>query len=169
MKIILPDSLSNKYIRFYLSNIFYITGIKFKNDTLLNDWTNKNKFSFLNYLYSNILGDTLFAYIYRIPLDKFPSIFKKYYVSLFSTYGISAIPIDTCKITKKYLKYWEIHDFRKLMNTVKFTNSMGIYWLGYPDEKEVAKKYLIEYSGQDYDEPVKYLKWYRKNIFGVDY
>jgi hypothetical protein len=50
----------------------------------------------------------------------------------------------------------------------KFINAIGIYWLGYEDEKVIAKKYLVEFSGEDYSEPAKYLQWYRKKFFNSE-
>jgi hypothetical protein len=52
---------------------------------------------------------------------------------------------------------------------VKFINAVGIFWIGYPDEKAAAKKYLMEFSGQDLDEPGEYFKWYRKKYYDYDY
>jgi hypothetical protein len=50
-----------------------------------------------------------------------------------------------------------------------YLNAIGVYWIGFPDEKEVAKRYLVEFSGQNYPEPESYLKWWRKQYCHADY
>jgi hypothetical protein len=170
IKIYLTDSLASLYVKHkYLSDIFYLTGIKFENDSLLQHWIYKDNFDFPNFLYSDVLGDTLFAYISRIPLKEFSNIMRSYYLRLFANYGISYIPIDTNSINEGYLRKWKKDGFQDLMNKVKFTNSIGIYWFGYPDEKIKAKEYLVKFSGQDYTEPENYLQWYRMKYYGYEY
>jgi hypothetical protein len=56
-----------------------------------------------------------------------------------------------------------------MVNRIRFTNSIGIYWVGYPNEKLKAKEYLKEFSGEDFAEPEKYLQWYRMKYFGYEY
>lgn len=84
---------------------------------------------------------------------------------LLNSYGINKNLHDSSMF---YFYKWKNEGLPLIFKKIKFTNSIGIYWIGYPDEKEKAKKYLMEYSGQDFDEPEKYLQWYRKNILGFD-
>ncbi len=44
-----------------------------------------------------------------------------------------------------------------------FLNQIGVMWLGYPDEQKLAKEYLIQYSGKDFDDPSDYFAWFREN------
>ena len=104
----LPDSLAELYIKHhYLRDIFDLTGLRFKNDSALKHWSGKDNFDFPDFLYSGTLGDTLFAYISRIPPQEFSNVMRSYYLSLFGNYGISYIPFDTSNISEEYLKKWK--------------------------------------------------------------
>ena len=152
-----------------LDNIFNLTGLLFQNDTLLNEWYNKNTFDEMDWLYSNKFHDTLLAIIkYKAPKGAYFEVFKYSFNQWFEYYGIY------CKLSDTLKDYFENDDWRNnylnnLFNQLRFTNSIGIYWLGYPDEKIKAKEYLIQFSGEDFQEPEKYLQWYRKKYFGYDY
>jgi hypothetical protein len=50
------------------------------------------------------------------------------------------------------------------LKNIKFINAIGIYQVGYPDEKIKAKEFLKNFSGKDYAEPEKYLQWWR-NVY----
>jgi hypothetical protein len=52
---------------------------------------------------------------------------------------------------------------------IKFINSIGIYWFGYSDEKEKAKSFLIEFSGENFKDPDQYLKWWRQRYYNTNY
>ncbi|MEN6425534.1 MAG: hypothetical protein ABFE13_09235 [Phycisphaerales bacterium] len=57
----------------------------------------------------------------------------------------------------------------KLSPRVRFLQCLGVYWVGYPQEKQKAREYLIQFSGQDLESPAMYLKWYRKACLGLTY
>jgi hypothetical protein len=60
-------------------------------------------------------------------------------------------------------------DWQLALPRMKFINCIGIYWVGYPDEKVKAKEYLVKFSGEDFAEPEKYLQWYRMKYYGYEY
>jgi hypothetical protein len=64
-------------------------------------------------------------------------------------------------------------DWEKHLNSqwpqIVFLNAVGIYWIGYPEERETAKAYLVEFSGESFKEPDQYLKWWRMQFYGVAY
>lgn len=57
----------------------------------------------------------------------------------------------------------------KVFPTIRFLQCLGICWVGYPDEKERARRYLVEFSGREFQSPADYLKWYRKNRLFLHY
>jgi hypothetical protein len=57
----------------------------------------------------------------------------------------------------------------KSFRHILFFNSLGTYWIGYPDEKAKARAYLYQFSGQIFDDPIQYFQWYRKEYYGFDY
>jgi len=46
---------------------------------------------------------------------------------------------------------------------------VGVYWVGYPEEKAKAKQYLVKFSGKELELPAQYLQWLRKNRLGLSY
>jgi hypothetical protein len=64
---------------------------------------------------------------------------------------------------------WLNGPWKTLSPRIRFLQCLGIYWMGYPAEKEKAKEYLIQFSGQKADSPATYLKWYRKACLGLPY
>jgi len=57
----------------------------------------------------------------------------------------------------------------KVFPTIRFLQCLGIYWVGYPDEKGSARSYLVEFSGREFQSPADYLKWYRKHRLLLHY
>lgn len=57
----------------------------------------------------------------------------------------------------------------KVQPTVRFLQCLGIFWVGYPDEKAKAREYLAEFSGKEFESPALYLQWLRKNRLGLNY
>ena len=59
--------------------------------------------------------------------------------------------------------------FDRIWPEIVFVNAVGIYWVGDAKEVAQAKSYLVEASGQNYDDAARYLKWWRQRFCGVDY
>jgi hypothetical protein len=57
----------------------------------------------------------------------------------------------------------------KMWPQIVFLNAIGVYFIGDSDEKERAKKYLVEASGVNYDDPAPYLKLWRKKFYDLNY
>jgi hypothetical protein len=57
----------------------------------------------------------------------------------------------------------------KVQPTVCFLQCLGIYWVGYPDEKATAQEYLVKFSGKNFEWPADYLQWFRMNRLGLAY
>ncbi len=89
---------------------------------------------------------------------------KDFVLSYFQEFGLmedQILPFDTLN--------WNNQRWPQGLTHIKFFNSITCLWFGYPDEKARAKDYLIEFSGQDFDSPQKYLQWYRNKYYGYDF
>jgi len=137
----------------------YSTGMHFNDDNELRSWINKVNFDSLDWLYSDKFKKRLEYLFVNYPDDDFIN-------SVISNFG-SSYTVNEKQLFK--FEEWETKVLPKILEQIKFTNSIGIYWLGYDPEKIKAKEFLVKYSGQDYDEPEKYLKWYRMKFYGMDY
>ena len=134
----------------------------------LNDWYTTSNFIEMDWLYSNMLKDQLNSTMNKIPKGSYLDVFKNSFKQWFDHYGIYFEVSDTFN---EYLENddWRNNFINNWFDQLKFTNSIGIYWLGYPDEKIKAKEYLVQFSGEDFQEPEKYLQWYRMKYFGYEY
>jgi hypothetical protein len=65
--------------------------------------------------------------------------------------------IDGTDTLKRFEEIWEAN-----LKSIMFMNSIGIMWMGYADEQKQAKKYLMNYSGKDFDNSEDYFDWWRK-------
>lgn len=59
--------------------------------------------------------------------------------------------------------------FNDMWPQIVFLNAIGVYWIGDPEEQAQARGYLVQSSGNNYDDPAKYLKWWRKKFYNVTY
>ena len=59
--------------------------------------------------------------------------------------------------------------FADMWPQIVFLNAIGVYWIGDSNEQCKAKDYLVESSGQDYNNPSLYLKLWRKQFYKVAY
>jgi len=64
---------------------------------------------------------------------------------------------------------WRDTTWKGLFPRVRFLQCIGIYWVGYPPEKERAKEYLVRFSNKTFDDPAMYLKWYRRECLKLAY
>jgi hypothetical protein len=138
-----------------LQNIFYLTGKYLRGDSLSEQLRVISDFNTTDFLYSNSFDSVLSPLNYMIPQIN----------GFFSAYGVDA-GTDTLMIQ---LKRFKDLSALFLMQRAKFTNSIGIYWFGYPEEKIRVKEYLVKFSGEECAEPEKYLQWYRMKYYGYEY
>ncbi len=150
-----------KYNEFYETSdrsfiydyIYLLSGEKIVDEQDYFHRISKKEFNCVDWLFSNGFYD---AIVKRITSFKFNN--EIFY--FLSSYGIPW----------KYdspMSY--VYNFENMINRIRFTNSIGIYWFGYPEERIKAKEYLVKFSGEDYQEPEKYLQWYRMKYFGCEY
>lgn len=138
-----------------MQNIYYITGSYLRGDTITEQLENLSDFNTTDFLYSNRFDSVLSPLNYMIPQINW----------FYRSYGVDASKDSIMILLNRFKDLSAMF----LMHRVKFTNSIGIYWFGYPDEKIKAKEYLVKFSGEDFEEPEKYLQWYRMKYYGFEY
>ena len=154
-KSLLPGYIAQRYYYWNLGNLYYLTGKYYRDDSLLIQSLSDGNFDPADFLYSNQFDSLLSPLNYMIPRIN----------GFFSNYGVDASKDSLVILLNRFKDLSAMF----LMHRVKFTNSIGIYWFGYPDEKIKAKEYLVKFSGEDFAEPEKYLQWYRMKYYGYEY
>lgn len=132
--------------RFYLSTM---TGKGLYTSKLINEWYQK-EFNGFEYLDTEEFKGNIFTYYlktYKGTADKI----------LREIGFISKMTEDSFTSRKWFEENWI-----SALENIKIVNAIGIYWVGYPDEKEVAKGYLKSISGKDFDEAAQYFQWWRR-------
>lgn len=150
----LPGYKGSLALSGFFRNLYYLTGIKFKDVNELEKWFEKNQNFEFSYFDSKEFKDNIFR-IYSTDVND--RRLKSRLIQLGfdeSLYGYNSL--DTL--------IWNKEVWPDAIKNIKFLNAIGIYWAGYPDEKVEAKKFLKGFSGEDYKEPEKYLQWWR-NVY----
>lgn len=143
-----------------LSDIYFITGQKYKNSNELSNWIDKTK--------KDDRFDRLNSKEFELEMYKLynESLSNPAAIEILNEFGFEEKDLNQSSID---LIEWHNKVWVNAQLKIKYLNAIGVNWIGYSAEKMKAKKYLIEFSGHDFDEPEMYLQWYRKNILGVNY
>ncbi|RPI15294.1 MAG: hypothetical protein EHM58_14480 [Ignavibacteriae bacterium] len=149
----LPAPKAQNYSFQYLYYLNFLTGKNFKNVTEAESWYKNNGYDGLKRLESKEFADTL--------LNQTKNNQGNY------RYILSSLGWDDQINSPQFVPTYK--DWQLAFPRIKFVNCIGIYWIGFPDEKVKAKEYLIKFSGQDFEEPEKYLQWYRMKYYGYEY
>jgi hypothetical protein len=64
---------------------------------------------------------------------------------------------------------WRNTTWKQWFLRVRFLQCLGIYWVGYPSEKAKAREFLVQFSGETFEDPARYLKWYRQEHLKLAY
>lgn len=64
---------------------------------------------------------------------------------------------------------WQKEMWPEMKEHVKFINAVGIYWIGFEDEKVKAKEFLREFSGEELESAKEYFRWYRMKYYEYDF
>ena len=155
---LLPGFKANQRYTGDLQRIYFITGEKFENSEELRAWLDsKPKFNNLERFDSREFS----SFIYSVYLESISNYEMK---KLLNNYGF--LDGDFNLYSKDSILWKD--NWTLINQNAKFINAIGIYWMGYPNEKLIAKNYLTDFSAVDYAEPEKYLQWYRKKFMNYD-
>jgi len=137
---------------FYLRLMHDIT---FKKSEDVKRWYELNSYPGTSLLDTKEFQDKMMFYYFE-----YPDIYSR--VSMLFQLGFS----PSLYALKPDKNEWETKIWPESLKDIKFINNLGIYWVGYADEKEKAKQFLIEFSGKDFSEPAEYLQWWRREHKG---
>lgn len=144
----------------YIRNLYLITGKDFSSTGEIEYWYGLNNYEPFARINSFEFWAQCFSWLTKYP--KSPQI-----RNAFLKMGFLSNIIDTSFVPA--LAYW-FGDYRKnTTENILTLNSIAMLWFGYPDEKLQAANFLKEKTGWITENPLYYLRWYRKNYLGVDY
>ena len=127
-----------------------MTGKRFWSAESINEWYLEKEFNGLEYLDTEEFKENIFTYYLK-------------------TYGgtvnetLREIGFISKRTEDSYTsRKWFAENWTSALENIKIINAIGIYWVGYPDEKEEAKEFLKSISGKDFTEPTEYFQWWRR-------
>jgi hypothetical protein len=132
----------------YLNFLF---GKKFENSNDIKNWYDTTYFAGFNLMDTKELYDNIHSQYLSMSSNR-----SAY--SLLIDLGFPPSNLRNIQIDENF---WRENIWKEAIKEIKFINAIEIFWVGYPDEQEAAKKYLIEFSGKNYNEPAQFLKWWR--------
>jgi hypothetical protein len=146
---------ANLFFVKYLQKAFLITGAINENSLELRGWLNENPgFSGLERMDSPEYS----AFIYGVLKEPGNNDRMK----LLNELGFSG---EDFTFYSNDSVTWS-SNWKEINKKAKFVNCIGMYWIGYPEERSKAKEYLVQFTGEDYSAPEEYLKWYRSKYYG---
>ncbi len=153
----LPGYKATQFYLRYLQSVSFITGERFENSTALRKWIEANPdFDGLQMIDSK----EHCSFIYELSRD--PK--STNYGNVLRDLGFDNGVYSYSEKDSAYL----MENWKTINRKAKFINAIGIYWIGHSKEKENAKKYLFEFTGEDHSEAQQYLKWFRKKYFNYE-
>ena len=156
---ILSHPLSQTYYQRAQEGLHLITGQSFEDPNAWKQWLQTHNYDGLQYLESKTFAEQVFS-IFNTPASQNRT------VKLMSL----GLPVAFANSSRRFSEdQWFDKVWPKLLPPIKFINCLGIYWLGYPEEKEKAKPFLIEFTAKDFDSPAAYIKWYRRQYLHLAY
>jgi hypothetical protein len=144
----------NDHTKGYYNSLIYffnlITCNDFKDPVDVAEWNGLSGYLGLNVMKSECFKKKIYE-IYAHSKSK----------KLLFLFGFNPGDIEIGETTDTLKRFDEI--WNSNLEQMIFLNQIGVMWIGYPDEQKLAKDYLIQYSGKDFDDPSDYIAWYRIN------
>lgn len=125
-----------------IKNIFELEGL-IKNENTFN----------LNHFENGLYGDYLYTVYSR-------DVFNDDMRNEFSMMGFGD---DFYRFTSVKRSDWDKKIWPDALRNIKILNAIGVYWVGYENEKVTAKDFLVDVSNKNFTEPSKYFEWWRNN------
>lgn len=151
--------------RFYanqsLNALKIITGESFSQPQQWERWYNTQKFDGLSRLESKGFARQIFDQYYERNFN-YQTAIELYYLS-------SGIPIFYPNPRSRVdTSIWRIR-WKDIRFNMECGNAIGIYWIGYSQERKEAHQWLVDHTGKDFSTPAQYLKWWRHVVFNANY
>jgi hypothetical protein len=148
--ILLKTNFSKIFFDSFLNNV----------DDLENWYKAKGSIESFNLINSNEFARCIFNFFYSDTLDLNRRIFLHQLGFILNDLNPKILP-DT--------NLWWNEIWPRSLKHIIFFNSLGTYWFGETNEKEIAKEYLINFSGEKFRDAPLYYKWYRKKYYDYDF
>ena len=156
----LKNKISSVYIKPYydraLESLRLLTG---KNYSEISDWEKWIKLS--KYDGFQRLDSPEFAQMIE---DKYFTFNNPGLKNSLLSLGINMKFLDSWVSKEEWKNIWT-----KTLSDIKLANAIGINLIGTEEEKAKAKQYLVSSLGNNFSNPVDYIKYYRSTVFNVSY
>lgn len=136
-----------------------LTGQEFATSAQWRQWLSENPYDGFARLDSDAFAEAVRQECCR-PMDRTRS-------AMLASLGLP--PVLCARQQKITPEQWRSGAWKESSPRVRFLQCLGIYWVGYPDEKKKAREYLAQFSGRTSEDPVTYLKWYRREYLKLAY
>jgi len=144
----------------YINGLNLITGRTLSSTNEVEKWYSSTSYK----PFIRIISDDFWTQCFTL-LSKYPKLIQLR--SAFNKMGFYPGITDTSIVPDSVSWFGEIR--KNNTENILIVNSIAMLWIGYPDEKLQAANFLKNETGWVTENPHYYLKWYRKNYFGVDY
>jgi len=144
----------------YINGLNLITGNSFKSIGEIEYWYGLNNYEPFARINSFEFWAQCFSWLTRYP--KSPQL-----RNAFLKMGFYPSIMDTSFVPD--YAYWYGGFRKKTIENIVTLNSIAMLWVGYPEEKIQAAKFLKNKTGWSTENPHYYLRWYRNKHFGVNY
>ncbi len=156
----LPGYFASQNYYESLNGIFFINGYKYKNSSELENWRAENTgYSGFGRINSDEFERTIYEVFLKSSISNGPK-------SILFSLGLTEEDFEpgNTDSTDWHTRIWPV-----LRNKIKFMNAVGMLWTGYANEKIIAKQFLQEYTGENYEDPGEYMNWFRNKYYKIVY
>ncbi len=155
----LPGYDAAYYSRQLQDALNIMTGQSFKTAKQWGDWFKSHKYNWLSRLNSKAFEDQIIADFYKQGND-YQKRMDIYYLCVPVLYARQPSKIDTAT--------WR-DSWNRILYNIECVNAIGIYRIGFPDEKREVHQWLVDHTGRDFRTADRYLKWWRHVEFDANY
>lgn len=147
----IPGFSAQRFIDISLESLHMLTGRTFSSPSDWSTWYKTNGYRGLARIESPGFEDQVRADYYKRYAD------ISYTRELYSLgFGPGIMARSIVIPESKWNTAWNNVHF-----AIETLNAIGIYWIGYPDEREQAHEWLVGHLGVDFETPEAYLQWWR--------
>lgn len=156
----LPGGLAQRYYNEALESLRFTTGEGFKDPHEWEVWFSKTQYDGFRRISSKSFANQVFNEFYQSAPEED---LRKHLYDL----GFPEEILNPDAMQSQ--DYWKHVLWPQMMKRMKIYESIGLLWVGTPDEKKEAEDYLTKTLGWPLKKPQDYLKSDRKNFFHADY
>jgi len=155
------SEVKNPLVSLTLESIKLITGKEFdsiKDYKSYLDSTDNN--SYHDRILTKEFSDELLSYLNDNP---------PYYNYRFMLYSLGLTASIVYSQGSPPVDIWNNNLWKNALPNMNYFDYVGLFWLGTSSEKGKAKKFLMDFTHQDFAEGADYLEWYYKNKYNYNF